>query len=281
MNKLSAIVPIAPWDFNPAQLLFKSLNKYFDPNSLDTVYVTFPDKQKMKDSLQAYNLKFKVEVLTEEDIIPKKDYNLFKKRKGWFRQQIIKMYISTLIKTDYYICIDSDLICIKPTSYSDLIINNKPIVNIEPKALHNKYWRDSLKVLKIADPGSNEGMSSSTNIFITSEVISLIEYIEKLYKKSFSRVLLNWFWINSYIFRRYWTEYKLYWLYIEYRNKVNNYDLNHKIFGKSIWKDDAAINDELFKEILSPENEGHFIIWQSPRVSYDVICEMTAKYLGI
>jgi hypothetical protein len=281
MNKISAVVPVAPWDLLPSKLLFKSLNKYFDPESLDTVFIVYPDKPVMKELLESLDLKFNYSVINEEDIIPVEDYGLFKKRKGWFRQQIVKMYISKRVKTEYYICLDSDNMCIKPTTYHDLIKNGKPGLNMESKDVHSYWWKQSQMVLKLADSHFSVGMSSSTNIFITKEALGLIDYIERIYKKSFSRALLNWFWTNSYIFRRQWTEYKLYWSYIEYRNKIDAYDPTNKILGKSIWKITEHVDEELFKEILNPQNEGYFVVWQSPRVSYELICEKAAQYLGI
>jgi hypothetical protein len=281
MNKISAVVPVAPWDLMPSQLLFKSLNKYFDPESLDMVFIVFPDKPVMEELLESLNLRFRYTVINEEDIIPVEDYPLFKKRKGWFRQQIVKMYISKRVRTEYYICLDSDLLCIRPTAYHDLIKNGKPGINIESKAVHDYWWKQSQMVLKFPESPHATGMSSSTNIFITDETKDLIAYIEKTYRKSFSRALLNWFWTDSYIFRKQWTEYKLYWLFIEHKNKVDAYDPNNKIWGKSIWKITERVDEELFKEIMSPSNEGYFIIWQSPKVSYEQICEKASLYLGI
>jgi hypothetical protein len=281
MNKISVIVPVAPWDLLPSQLLFKSLNKYFDPESLDMVFIVYPDKQVMKDCLETIKPLFNYTVINEEDIIPSEDYQLFKRRKGWFRQQIVKMYISKRVKTEFYICLDSDLLCIKPTAYNDLIKNGKPGVNMESKDIHAYWWEQSQKVLKLPESPYSIGMSSSTNIFITEEARDLISYIEKTYKKSFSRTLLNWFWTNSYIFRRQWTEFKLYWLFIEHKNKVDAYDPGNKIWGKSIWKTTEIVDDQLFREILHPSNEGYFIIWQSPKVSYEQICLKATEFLGI
>lgn len=281
MNKISAFVPVAPWDLMPSQLLFKSLNKYFDPESLEMVVIAYPYKPVMEEYLKALKPRFNYTVINEEDVIPADDYALFKKRKGWFRQQIVKMYISQSVKTEFYICLDSDLLCIKPTSYHDLIKNGKPGINLESKDVHAHWWRQSQKVLKLPDSPHSMGMSSSTNILITKETCDLITYIEKTYKRSFTRTLLNWYWINSYVFRRHWTEYKLYWLFIEYKNKVDAYDPQNKIWGKSIWKTTEQVDDKLFQEILGPGNDGYFIVWQSPKVSYEQICEKAAQHLGI
>lgn len=281
MNELSVVVPVAPWDLLPARLLFKSLDKYFDPQSLAMVFVFFPDKPVMEEMMDSLNLKFRYTVLNERDIIPSEDYRVFKRRKGWLRQQIVKMYVAKRIETEFYICLDSDLLCIKPTSYHDLIRNGKPGINMEPKSHHAYWWKQAQKVLKTEDSGLSSGMSSSTNIFITEEALGLIHYIEKTYNKSFTKALMNWFWTDSYIFRREWTEYKLYWLYIEWKGKTDSYDPSNKIWGKSIWKSTPVVNEELFKEVLSPENEGYFIIWQSPKVEIEEITEKVRKYLHI
>jgi hypothetical protein len=281
MQKISIVVPVAPWDLMPALLLCKSLNKFFDPDSIDTAFIVYPDKSLMSKQLESLHLNFSYSVINEEDIIPPEDYALFRKRKGWFRQQIVKLYISEKVKTEFYICLDSDLLCIKPTSYHDLIKHGKPGMNVESKSVHTYWWKESQKVLKLPNSSYTDGMSSSTNIFITEEVKNLILYLESIYRRSLSRVLLNWFWTDSYLFRRQWTEYKLYWLFIEFRNKINDYDPNNKIWGRSIWKITPVVDEKLFSEILNPSNEGYFIIWQSPKVSYEQISEKASQFLGI
>ncbi len=282
MKKISFVVPVAPWDITRSRLLFKSLNKFFNSEDIDKVYLTFPDKKRMINQLQELKLKFPVEVMTEEDLIPAADYNVFKKRKGWIRQQIVKMYISTLMKTEYYLCLDADVVCIKPAGYNDLIKDGKPGINFEPKSWHDEWWNASRKVLKIPDPGTSVGMSSSTNIFITEIVTDLIKYIENIYKKSFVRTLMNWWWTNTYKFKREWTEYKLYWSFVEYRKLTQQYDPDNKIWGQSVWKNTKEIDDKLFqKRVLNPHNEGYFSIIQSTRVSDELAARYASQYLDL
>jgi len=283
MNLLSVIVPIAPRDLQYSFLLFKSLEKNFNIKDIATVFITFPEKHKLQNILNTMALPFKCTVLTEEELIPESDYPLFRKSKGWLRQQIVKFYISKLITTDFYICLDADLLCYKPTCYSDLIINNKPIVNMESKSLHHLWWTASAKALKMKKSEISEGMGSSTNIFITSEVIDLMKHIEQSHHKSCIQYLLNWYWkcMNTFGGRQ-WTEYTLYWLFLELRGHTFKYDMNHKILGNSIWKATTEeINDDMFKKIFSMDNDGYFVVYQSTRVAEEVIYEKAKKYLGI
>jgi hypothetical protein len=235
----------------------------------------------MNDHLKQYRFTFSTIVLSEKELIPAADYRIFRDRIGWLRQQIIKMAIATRVKTEFYICLDADVICIKPVTFYCLVRGGRPGINLEPKAWDRIWWNASGKVLRLPDPGTEYGMSSSTNIFITQEVISLISFIEETYGKSWIRTLLNWFWTNTYWFKREWTEYKLYWLYIEFVKKADSYDPGNKIWGKSIWKCTKEINERLFMEIMDPRQEGYFTICQSSRVPDDVIIGYANKYLGI
>ena len=280
MNKISAVLPIAVWDFERSKILFRSLNKYFDSESIEIIYIAFPEKEKMQKMLQALGFKFNYKIIHENDIIPNRDHRIFKRTRGWLRQQIVKMYISKFLNTQFYICMDSDIICKKPTKYDDLIVEGKPKVNMEPKSLHKVWWKDAIKVLKIDNPITTEGMSSSTNIFITEEVLALIDYIEKIYKKSFIMTLCNWIWTKSRVFNVRWTEYKLYWSFIEYRNKVNDYKTNDVVWGESIWKCTEYVNEELFKSILT-STEGYFTICQSTRLKNEDVLNHAIKYLDI
>ncbi len=281
-QKISAIVPIASWDFDRALLLFRSLKKNFDPDSLDTLFIIFPEKEKMEIALKDLKIPFNTKVFSEKDIVPTDDYSIFSKQKGWYRQQIMKLIIAKHMNTEHYICLDSDVVCFKKTEFSDLVKEGKACVNIESKSYHNRWWVDSLKVLKYSNPETNIGMTSSTNIFITKEVLAIIDHVEKLYNKSFIKALFNWFWVNPKFALRKWTEYKLYWLFIEHNKKTFLYNTECKIWGKSIWKNDDIIQlEESFKNILNPENEGHFVIIQGNTISDDLAIKMAEKYLDV
>lgn len=280
-NQISGIVPIASWDFSRSQLLFQSLNKFFDKDSMNMLFIIYPEKEKMVKALNDMKLKFPFTVYSEQDIVPPSEYKRFKKRKGWYRQQIMKLYIAKQVKTEHYICLDSDVLCIKPTSYDDLIKNGRISINIESKTIHQRWWKDSLKVLKVKNPKTDSGMSSSTNIFITKEVLGLIEHIESLYKKPFITSLFNWFWVNKYKAFRMWTEYKLYWLYIEHRGVTDLYDYESVVWGKSIWKNTEVIDEALFKEVLSAESKGYFSIVQGNKIDDELASKMAHKYLNL
>lgn len=282
IQKISAIVPVASWDFERVLLLLKSLKKNFDPGSLDTLFIIFPEKKKMEVAIKQHQIPFNIRIMTEKDVVPSEDYPLFSKQKGWYRQQIMKLYISKYIDSQYYICLDSDVLCIKPTSYGDLVKNGKVCVNLEAKDIHARWWQDSLKVLKVSNPGTDIGMTSSTNILIKNEVLLLIEHVEKLYNKSFIKSLFIWKWVNPKFALRKWTEYKLYWLFIEYREMTSRYNSEYKVWGKSIWRsDNNVIHDRLFKNVLNPKNEGHFAIVQGNIINDKIAIEMAQKYLGI
>jgi hypothetical protein len=173
------------------------------------------------------------------------------------------------------------VICFKPTAFDDLVKQGKPGVNIEPKSWHQKWWVDSQKVLRIADPQTAEGMSSSTNIFVTEIARALVDHIELIYRKPFARVLTRWLWTKApiYQFRREWTEYKLYWLFVEHLGRTRDYDPDNPLWGKSIWGKTETVDEELFRTIFDLRNEGYFTICQSTRLPVEVVREQINKYL--
>lgn len=270
MSKIQAVLPIALRDINRSKILFQSLNTFFDPDSLDLILIIVPDLEPMQGMLSSFPVKFKTKLIAEKEIIPEEDWKKFNKKEGWIKQQILKIQAAKYITTDFYLCLDADIICIRDTDYSKLIKNNRPIANIELKSYHKKWWNNSNKILKIPKSTSKNGIGVTPSILITNEVLGLIKYLETIYKQPFVKTLCK---------KKGWTEYTLYWLYIEFRNNEDLYNHDDIMYGESIWHS-SRITKTLFDTVFNQKNRGYFIVCESITISDEQAYEMSKRILG-
>ena len=270
MSKIQAVLPIALRDINRSKILFQSLNTFFDPDSLDLILIIVPELEPMKNMLSSFPVKIKTRLLTEEEIIPEEYWEKFNKKEGWVKQQILKIQAAKYITTDFYLCLDADIICIRDTDYSKLIKNNRPIANIELKSYHKKWWNKSQKVLKIPKSISKNGIGVTPSILITNEVLGLIKHLETIYKQPFVKTLCQ---------KKKWTEYTLYWLYIEFCNNEDLYNHDDIMYGESIWHS-SRITKTLIDTVFSQKNRGYFIVCESMTITDEQAYEMSKRFLG-
>ena len=270
MSKIQAVLPVSLKDINRSKILLQSLNTFFDPDSLDKILIIVPEIEPMKSMLSSFPLKFKTRLLIEKEIIPEKDWKKFNKKDGWIKQQILKIQAAKYITTDFYLCLDADIICFKDTDYSKLIKNNRPIANIELKSFHQKWWNKSHKVLKTPKTNSKNGIGVTPSILITNEVLGLIKHLEASYKQSFIKTLCQ---------KKGWTEYTLYWLYLEFCTNKNLYKHDEILYGESIWQSSVKTKT-LFDTVFRNENTGYFIVCQGTTVTDEQAYEMSKCFLG-
>ena len=106
---------------------------------------------------------------------------------GWLKQQIIKIAIASIITTQYYLIVDSDMYLNQKLCYEDLFQNGKVKYTFEPyQELNNKYystnsewWKNSAKIIDypINDLHKDKYLMGVTpQIFITDKVKELIKY---------------------------------------------------------------------------------------------------------
>jgi hypothetical protein len=63
--------------------------------------------------------------------------------KGWFAQQLLKLAIYERIASEYYVTLDSDIICIKPFSYNSLIRGGRALLNVETPSDYERIYTTS------------------------------------------------------------------------------------------------------------------------------------------
>jgi len=211
-------------------------NKFLETEYIDYFYIICPDTDipaisKYTDKYP--NIPFKV---IPESLILHENMGSVD---GWLKQQIIKLSISSVIKTKHYLILDSDLYLNQPFVYKDLFNECKIKYSYEPWQTENgklystnsKWWESSCNILSYQINnlhGQKELMGVTPQTMITQKVIDLLMYIKKMHGKNWQKTICD----------MKFTEYTLYWIFLLMNNDTSLYTIS----GKALWKHDLTRN---------------------------------------
>ena len=163
-------------------------------NIINQIYILFNDAQNKNSTfMEKYNndimqfcpisLREKIKVIFISDLI---NLNEKKFKTSWFSQQFVKLYISKIIKSKYYIVLDSKNHFIRNINKDTFMVEDKIILYY---AVHNAklldYYKNCFTYFGIQCLDDYNPYKSPLHIqtttpfmFITKECIDLISYVE-------------------------------------------------------------------------------------------------------
>lgn len=286
-QQLDAVLPLTLKDYDRFEILYKSIEQ-FCPELIKTCWIVTPDRDFTQIKNRIDNNKY--QIISESSLVP--EFKIFGKTGGWYKQQVIKLAIAQKIETDFYLTLDADVICVKPVVFSDLVKNGKALCYALKTDVFPKWYKGSERVLQLQRSGRFHNVTPA--ILSKEAVIQLQNHLSNLSnlseaqlnfysqskkikilllkvlsfilpnKSKLYKLLNSW---KSYLLRNLpWTEYALYYTYLEATNLFDKYHtlVDNCIYStnKSIWyKDDIA--SWKAEECFTGERDFFFCIVQS------------------
>lgn len=153
-------------------------------------------------------------------VFTKIDFNLDCKN-NWQTQQLLKLIISTKIKTEYYIVLDTKNHFINNTEKADFFTNNKPNMYYNFKSHLNDKLFSSLILFDVENPARK---------IIDLEKYEFSTITPFILKKEYVYNLINFFpnFNNFFLFNNTITEFFLYTSFLIKINKIHEYNIINK-----------------------------------------------------
>ncbi len=291
-NKFSFVMPMVinhrTTEDNDLERILKiqlpTFKKYLKLDDLHKFYIITrsADIDVIKESLTKEYPEFPFVFIDEMELVPQlKTFPLrqFTVHPGWIIQQLVKFEIAKQMETEHYFSFETDLFLTKPFSYKDMFNDGKIICShltemgkptcepwymyaaalitpgieefIVDKDCENKIEGSSLYINKI--------MGVSPQIFITQEMLNLINHLEELHKMNYLDLLLRT--TNGH--PNTWTEYTLYWIWLFVENKMDLYSFESPyISSGELWTSNyrQGFHEKYFGEFdtLVMKNKNHY-----------------------
>ena len=219
-GRLDAVLPLAAADAERAQILFRSLEAFFEP--LGTCWVVVPDAEvpAVRGSLPHGPYA----VLTDSEVVP--ELALEPRPHGWHAQQLLKLAIASRVESDFYLTLDADVFCVRRTTYEELFRHGRALAQITPP--HHPEWNDDAeRVLGLPRSGRQHGVTPA--ILSRDGVLALQRHVEEPSGAGWRTHLLR---------SLPWTEYSLYNTFLEGTGRWDELHVDggeEALYGNSVW----------------------------------------------
>jgi hypothetical protein len=244
---ITAVLPLTTKDAGRAQILFKSIAKFFDPDLLAHVLIIVPDHQAVEISASFAECGVRHRVVNESEICGD-----VAGVSGWYVQQIAKLGAWRFVDTPFCLTLDSDVICTRRTSYADLVQNNLARQHREPRAVHAQWWKRSARLLGVRASLSGDGMGVTPLLYAAEVTRRLTVELDRLHGS----------WLEALKSNHLWAEHALYDLYLSKQKEWGKFHFAGQLYGPSVWH--RADFDRWDTETtFSPAAPWHFAVCQS------------------
>ena len=199
-------------------ILFSSLRAFAGPSLFSRIVIVVPHDEFADASRYAEAWKdFPVEVIDEARHFQAfARYSARHQIRPWHRQQIIKLYGSELVDTEYFLVLDPDIFATQPFDMETLLPNGRALTYYQPRRREPRFWRASATVLQQSAELERNGTWWTPALLSRTLCRNLQQRLELLYQMPWMDVLLSRYTTD-------WTEYTLYWLNAEREGLLDQY----------------------------------------------------------
>ena len=247
-------------------ILFSSLRAFTSPAIFDRFLIIVPhdEVEAATRYAQAWS-DFPVEIIDESQHFSAfQEFHHRHQIRNWHRQQIIKLYTSELIATEYFLVFDPDCFATRAFDLETLLPGGRALTYQQPRSLEARYWKASAEVLEQPPSVKGDGIWMTPAILSRTLCRSLHQRLEEIHGIPWMKVLLQRYAMD-------WTEYTLYWLNAEQQGLIDEFHTTPATglqlhTDVSIWK--AGNDGENLKrwdaeKHFSAEDHGIFTVIQS------------------
>ena len=186
VQSITLVLPLTATDLTRAELLFGTLSG-IPSGHVHEMYVIVPDSQvsEIASSISAkVNAQFPVRVISELTLFDFHDRDILSDAYGYAIQMALKLLVSKIVKTEFYLTLDADLILLEPKKLASILLNQinrsensakecsadntsncatninaaanlRAIYEDESRSVHNNWWSGSSSLSGLFDCSNN------------------------------------------------------------------------------------------------------------------------------
>jgi Family of unknown function (DUF6492) len=281
-------------DLARAAILLDSMVKHVSREEIaELLVITRPqDVDEVRRQLETYTERLRLSVVDESDLCPglsanPQTLNMWPEPNlGWYRQQILKLASCELVRSPFYMTLDSDVIFTKPFHARELLRGGKSLVGTERRADYERLYEESFaaseaglreyrdsvaeRLLKLKRRYTESWYSETPVILSAALASKLVAHLDATWGQP---------WRQSLVDNLDWTEYSLYFTYAEATGLLEQF---HEVgdcdavmnFSRSLWwgpdayRDRRTVDAWAVDQAFSPASRGCCVVVQS-YVGYD------------
>lgn len=236
---LDAVLPLVARDLTRfRELLAPSLERFLEP--LATCWVIVPDQDVELVNAALPSALFRV--MSETELVPPLQET--SQTDGWFKQQLIKLAFARRSTSPYYLTLDADVLCTRPTRYSDLVLDARAAVALEDGDPHSGWYWWAEQALGVVRSGRSHAVTPA--VLSVEAVALLAQYVRSGCSPDWkpgkaAPGQIDELALAALLRRLPWTEYALYYTFLEHFGFFDTYHFVSPtpLYGNCVWIADA------------------------------------------
>lgn len=270
-----AVLPVTVRDLEFLELLDRTATKYLE--DLSTCWVVTPESElpRVRERLQDTRMR----CVSESDVVPA--LARFPDVGGWSKQQLIKLAVAAQSQAPVCLPLDCDVLCVQRLRLGDLVRDGKVLNARAPRTGDEflDWYRSSAKALGVAPSTFVHAVTPSP--LVPAAVRALADHVRThplVGESTESKDATDW---HEVLLRRLpWTEYALYFTYLEHVGAYETYHVraDRQLYGNCVWSAEDAATWDPAASFEGPR-DFYFSVLQSCVVDVAVLREMVSPYL--
>ncbi|HTR83117.1 MAG TPA: DUF6492 family protein [Reyranella sp.] len=205
---------------------------------------------------------------------------------GWYRQQIVKLYVPMLLGFGGFLTLDSDVCCVGDFDATTFVVKGRALSRWEPKRYHD-WWEGAAELVGVPYDVRTHGLSVTPNILHGDLARQALEYFRAGPVDPMASLGLT-------VLRRMgrvvpWTEYSLYTAVAELKGNLFDYHVHWDpsyFHATQLFSETSAVwNAEDFERLsklpAGSDPGGKFIIVQShARIPLEQVRDYCLSFVG-
>jgi hypothetical protein len=293
-GRLDAVLPLTAADAPRAQLLFETMERFFEPLATCHVVARVDELAAIRRAVP----RGRYQLVAEPDLAPELGYHraaaALRSRlrivgppiHGWYVQQLLKLAAADVVDTPFYLTLDADVLCVRPTTFDDLVRDGRALVQTTPPN-HPEWNDDAERVLGLPRSGRQYAVTPALlNRFAVAELAAhLTRRVDPRLRRLAARVpqptaravLASW---RSFLLRQLpWTEYALYHTFLE---RTGRFDRYHELAGEDAIYGNCVWMESQFED-WDPGQRGRYcfsVVQSATRIPPALVRERLESGLG-
>lgn len=217
---MDAVLPLTLRDTERAKILLLTLCRFFP--DMDRLAVFSPPGEVAKIQSSLHGLHPNISFSSELKIAPEISLS---GKSGWFKQQLVKLAFAEHSPSPFYLTLDADVLCVRPTTESDLVREGRAVAQLRTFRAHHARWYPRAKrILELEPSGRAHGVTPA--VLSKNGVRALATFLE-------TKTETHW---RLHLAKNFpWTEYALYHTFLEGMKIWNDHHYEGEIYGNCAW----------------------------------------------
>ena len=251
---MDAVLPLRRHDLERSKVLLCSLDRFFA--GLGRVFVVVPDADHnlVERELRPTSPRVQKRVVAETEIVP--ELGTYRRVGGWYKQQLIKLAISEHIASDFYLTLDADVVATRPVSPADLVRDGRALMHVLEEDLHPLWYTRTATLLDRPMRRTGVVHNVTPAVLAREGVMELARHFDarwrsRHYARGGRQVRQRWArlcyasrsefaaWRLFLVSALPWTEYALYYSFLEAYDRFSAYHIEHPVclydIERSVW----------------------------------------------